>query len=169
VNLLNHLSAGLNLFLRSLHLLDLQPDPLNHRLQAAQLLDLRLHLAGPYVGVGQPGLSLSVALADAAHLLISHPHLLQAVGQELASALEGRQLLDRLLHTGPDLIQPPHPGRQVRGHAIQPGDVLPQRARAGGLLGERLDFLGEVGDLLAHVPNLVLYCRGALSRRIQLP
>jgi hypothetical protein len=120
----HHLASGLDVLHGYLDLFQLAPDPLDRGLHCAQLLDLGLDFPGPDIGVGQPGLGLAVAFAEPGHLLIGYPHLLHSVGQELASALQGAQLLDRLLDARADLIQPPHPGSQVGGGAVQASHVL---------------------------------------------
>jgi hypothetical protein len=82
-----------------------------------------------------------MTLAKTGHLLVGHSHLLQSIGQELPSALESRELFNRLLHPGPDLVQPAHARGQIRSHAVEAADILPERARAGGLLRQRRHLL----------------------------
>jgi hypothetical protein len=108
-----------------------------------------------------------VACTQTAHLLRRGAHLLQSIREELAGSLEGGELIHRLLDAGPDLIQATHPRRELGSHAVEPADILPERACADCLLGDRVHFLRQLGDLLTNTADLRLHGGGALARGIE--
>jgi hypothetical protein len=118
-------------------LLDFDADPFDGGLHATQLLDLRLNLTGPHIGVREPRLRLSVILSEPGHLLGRCAHLLQAIGEKLTSPAQSRELFYGLLHARPDFIDSPHACGQIAGDTIKTLNILAQRRVPVRFFGDR--------------------------------
>ena len=167
VHLIHQLTAILDLHHRAFHLVHLGAHPLHGRLHAAELLHLLLHLAGPDVGVGEPGLGLTVGLPEAGHLLVGQAHLLQPIRHQLPRALEAGEVLHGLLDARAELLDAPDARGHFADRGIDPRDIAAERAEPPGLLGDADDLAIQGGGLLAEGPHLRLHRGRALARGIE--
>jgi hypothetical protein len=108
-----------------------------------------------------------VRLPQAGHFLVSEPHLLQAVGHQLAGAPEAGEILDRFLDAGAQLLDPAHPRGHLAHRPVEPLDVAGEGAHPERLLGDPLDVGVQAGGLLAQRPHLRLDRRGTLAGGVE--